>query len=101
MAKYISCPTCHFQYLPGEIFISNYLVGQPKRVIRNKIGEILGYEGVEADCTETFICENCGEEFSITAHITYGVNEEAAPEDTVNSEFCSIFTPVALFDDNN
>ena len=42
MAKYISCPTCHFQYLPGEIFISNYLVGQPKRVIRNKIGEILG-----------------------------------------------------------
>ena len=43
MSKFICCPKCNYQYLPGEIFNPKYFLGQPKHIIRNGMGEILGY----------------------------------------------------------
>lgn len=95
MSKYICCPKCGFQYLPGEIFIADYLLGKPKRVIRNKVGEILGYEGLEPELNDTFQCENCGEEFTVNAHLSFNVNEESS---TIEQDTLS-FIPVDLFND--
>ena len=92
MNKFISCPKCNYQYLPGEIFDPKYFLGQPKHIIRNSIGEILGYEGIAMDLTETFTCEHCNEEFEVTAKINFilkgeGESQEEAP----------IIKPLSLF----
>ena len=96
MSKFICCPKCNYQYLPGEIFEPKYFLGQPKHIIRNGMGEILGYEGIMMDPTETFICENCGEEFTVSARlsITVKTNEEPTQIEEVNE---STVTQVNLF----
>ena len=40
----IRCPNCGCEYLPGEIYLPNYFVGQPTDIIKNNEGEVLGYE---------------------------------------------------------
>lgn len=99
MSKFICCPKCNYQYLPGEIFEPKYFLGQPKHIIRNGMGEILGYEGIVMDPTETFMCENCGEEFTISARLSITVKgtqetQEAAVL-TENNE--NTITQVNLF----
>ena len=89
MSKFICCPKCNYQYLPGEIFEPKYFLGQPKHIIRNGMGEILGYEGIMMDPTETFICENCGEEFIVSARLSITVkgkdDNESIIEETENN----------------
>ena len=76
MYRYIRCPNCRCEYLPGEIFNPDHFLGQPKNIIRNAAGEVLGYEGVEPDTSESFICENCNTEFKVTARINFLINTE-------------------------
>lgn len=80
MNKFICCPNCNYQYLPGEIFNPNYFLGQPKNIIRNNIGEILGYEGIQMDVNEHFICEHCATEFNVVAKINFCVQETDVPK---------------------
>ena len=37
----INCPYCNIEYLPGEIFIPNYIIGQPKEIERDEDGNIV------------------------------------------------------------
>lgn len=76
MNNFICCPKCNYQYLPGEIFDPKYFLGQPKEIIRNNLGEILGYEGIHMDNSESFVCESCGCEFEVSARITLCVTAE-------------------------
>ena len=71
MNKFICCPKCNCQYLPGEIYDPKYFLGQPKNIVRNSIGEILGYEGIPMDTDETFVCENCGTEFTVHVKMNF------------------------------
>ena len=81
MYKIIRCPKCNYEYLPGEIFDPRYFLGQPKNIIRNNIGEILGYEGIESDPTETFNCCNCGYDFTVISKINFIFDDN--PKDTI------------------
>lgn len=74
MNKTISCPKCNYEYLLGEIFTPINFLGQPKNIIRDIKGEILGYEGIESDMHETFICENCNTSFDIDVNISLSIN---------------------------
>lgn len=86
MSKFICCPSCNYQYLPGEIFNPKYFLGQPKNIIRNNIGEILGYEGIEMDTNETFVCEHCGNSFEIQAKISVNIKEPKEESTKVEAE---------------
>ena len=79
MYKYIRCPNCRCEYLPGEIFDPKHFLGQPKNIVRNSIGEILGCEGIEQDTTESFTCVQCNTDFKVTAKINFVLEDE---EDT-------------------
>lgn len=74
MSKIIICPHCGMQYLPGEIFYPEEFLGKPKDIVRNTVGEILGYEGIEQNSNETFVCEECKNEFTVEAKISYVVS---------------------------
>jgi hypothetical protein len=80
MFRPIRCPHCRCEYLPGEIFQPEHFLGQPKDVVRNRIGEILGYEGIEMDTKETFVCSMCEKEFNVTAKIVFNVDDGAESE---------------------
>ena len=67
----ITCPECGYEYLPGEIFYPKTFLGQPKNVVRDCYGKILGYEGAAVSCTETFTCESCNSTFNVTACINF------------------------------
>lgn len=67
----IKCPSCDCEYLPGEIYIPNRLIGQPKEVERTVEGRIWMYDGIEPDMEETFICEKCGKPFKIKAKLSF------------------------------
>lgn len=81
MNKFICCPKCNYQYLPGEIFSPKHFLGQPKNIIRNSIGEVLGYEGIKMDPTETFVCENCNTEFEVQAKINFVLQDKEEDND--------------------
>lgn len=76
MFKTISCPYCSYQYLPGEIFTPKEFLGQPKNVVRDACGEILGFEGIEMTDTETYICDNCGKEFTVKTRFSFIVEND-------------------------
>lgn len=73
MKNIIKCPKCQREYLPGEIFIPNNFLGQPKEIERDEQGKIIDYRGINQNLRETFTCENCGYTFDIEAQITYKV----------------------------
>jgi DNA-directed RNA polymerase subunit RPC12/RpoP len=74
MLKVIRCPHCRCEYFPGEIFQPEHFLGQPKNVVRNNIGEVLGCTGIEMDTTETFTCIKCDKEFTVTASINFNTS---------------------------
>lgn len=80
--NFISCPYCGYQYAPGEIYSPNHFIGQPKDIVRNNIGEILGHEGIPMNTTESYICDCCNKEFTVTAKVTfiYDVDETEIPK---------------------
>ena len=84
MAKYqiIRCPYCSAEYLPGEIFMPKYFLGQPKDIEKDFQGKILDYDGLKQDLTETYTCDKCMSNFRVTANITYSVKEEFEAKNT-------------------
>lgn len=67
----IRCPYCDWEYLPGEIYLPNHFLGQPKDVTRTNDGKIDLYDGLEQSLEETFTCLNCGCTFQVQASIKY------------------------------
>lgn len=84
----IVCPHCGWEYLPGEIFYGEALVGRPTEIVRDVLGKILYYEykdGYELDTTEHYICDNCGKAFTIEAAISYKAKQEQEELDFSNN----------------
>lgn len=71
MNNLIKCPYCNYQYLPGEIFDPKSFLGQPKNIVRNNLGEILGFEGISSDLKESYNCDCCKKDFEVIAKITF------------------------------
>lgn len=67
----IICPVCGRNYLPGEIFIPNYLIGQPKYVERDTYGKILNVDGISPDNQEEYKCDGCGTDLIISCDIKF------------------------------
>lgn len=66
----IKCPHCGWEYIPEEIFVK--LLNNKTYVIeRDEQGRILQIFDHSLDLTETFICENCGKQFNISADISF------------------------------
>lgn len=70
----IKCPNCDTEYLPGEIFLPNHFLGQPKEVERDYTGKIVWTDGIDQNLKEEFICEKCGKKFYVEASISYITN---------------------------
>lgn len=81
----IKCPYCGCEYLPGEIYLPDEFLGQPKNVERNLDGKIDTFAGVEQKLTEKFSCYNCNKTFSCTAMIKYVVLK--SDEDDFDTDF--------------
>jgi hypothetical protein len=89
----IRCPHCGAEYLPGEIYMPNALVGQPDDIVKDSLGRIL-YEDYstksrEPDMFEHFTCEYCDKPFVIEATVTYKTKEEA-PENDFSTKYVSL-----------
>ena len=64
--KVIICPHCGYEYLTGEIFVPNYLIGQPRNVQRDDNGKILGHSGIQCNWSESYVCDRCNKKFYVT-----------------------------------
>lgn len=93
ITKKIKCPYCGWEYLPGEIFCPNSVVGQPETVLRDQLGHILYDEYKEdqlPEMDETYVCDNCNKPFIATIKIivdSRAQNEELDFSDTSVSLF--------------
>lgn len=86
----IHCPYCDWEYLPGEIFIPDNLIGQPKDIERTIEGKIDTYLGKIADTEETFVCEHCANKFKVKANISFITEKDSKynfEEDFVSLKF--------------
>lgn len=70
----IKCPNCEAEYLPGEIFLPKYFLGQPTNIEKDIEGKILWHDGIDQDTTEKFTCTKCDTTFSVKANISYDTN---------------------------
>lgn len=89
----IKCPHCGCEYLPGEIYMPNSLIGQPDEVIRDSFGKII-YEDYftearEPSFEEHFTCEQCEKPFIVEATVTYKTKEEL-PENDFTTQYVSL-----------
>lgn len=90
MLDKIICPSCGREYLPGEIFIPNYLIGQPKNIERDENGSIVWNNGIEPNAKEYYICDKCKRKFEIKATISYEttkLDEWDMSEDFVSNKY--------------
>ena len=69
--KYIVCPICGAEYHPAEIFISDYIIGNPNHIEKDADGKIIDYIGMEQDLEEQYKCDKCNNLFKITAKIDF------------------------------
>jgi len=86
--RVIVCPHCGYEYLPGEIFYPNNVVGQPTNIIRDTLGKILYeeyLEGKEPLAEEQYCCDNCGRPFVVEVDAHYKVREEIEELDFSNT----------------
>jgi hypothetical protein len=72
--RIIKCPVCGCEYLPGEIYYPKHFLGQPKDVVRDSYGKIIGFIGKSMDDTEKFSCYNCNTCFEVVATTNFQVN---------------------------
>ena len=89
----ISCPHCKAEYLPGEIYMPNSIIGQPDEVVKDSFGKII-YEDYytperEPALTESFTCEYCDKPFIIEAVVSYKTMTEA-PEKDFKNQYVSL-----------
>ena len=77
--KIIACPHCGYEYLPGEIFYPNNVIGQPVNIIRDALGKILYEEyipGKEQTAEEQYYCDSCGKPFIVEIDLHYKTRKE-------------------------
>lgn len=67
----IRCPFCNREYLPAEILYPKVFIGQPRDIIRDDKGEILGFNGEDMNVYETYICDGCNKQFAVEATVTF------------------------------
>lgn len=67
----IKCPHCGCEYLPAEIFYPEEFLGQPKNILKDDNGKILGFQGEDMALVESFFCDHCGKEFKVTATCSF------------------------------
>ena len=67
----ITCPFCDYEYLPAEIYFPKPFFGNPGQIMRNYAGKILEYTGTNLNPRESYICDNCGQEFKVSAYIKF------------------------------
>ena len=89
----IKCPGCGAEYLPGEIFMPNAIIGQPDEVVKDSLGKII-YEDYytvdrEPNLMESFTCEYCNKPFVVEAVVSYKAKEEA-PEKNFKEQYVSL-----------
>lgn len=89
----IRCPHCGAEYLPGEIYMPNAIIGQPDDIVKDSFGRII-YEDYftpeREPCTEEhFVCEYCEKPFVIEATVTYKTREES-PENDFSTEYVNL-----------
>ena len=89
----IKCPHCSAEYLPGEIYMPNAIIGQPDEVVKDSLGKII-YEDYytedrEPTMTESFTCEYCNKPFVITATVSYKATAEV-PEKDFSTNYVSL-----------
>ena len=89
----IRCPHCGAEYLPGEIYMPNAIIGQPDEIVKDSLGRILYEEYYteerEPSLEESFTCDYCGKPFIIEATVTYKTKEEA-PEKNFKEQYVSL-----------
>lgn len=87
MYQKIICPKCGYEYTISEIFIPQYLLGKPRNIIRDDLGRIEVYDGIEQDLTEEYTCDKCNTTFNVNATITFEttINEAKTEDDYVST----------------
>lgn len=88
----IKCPHCGYEYLPGEIFMPNNFLGQPRHIVRDALGKILYEEYIEDKelvSTEKYVCDSCNKTFITEAIISFKTKAEEEELD-FSSEFTSL-----------
>ena len=94
----IKCPYCDTEYLPSEIFLPKHFLGQEHDVERDTLGQVLYYEGIDADHSETYICDKCNKQFKVEAEIKFNVTEDN--RNNLNENYYTA-KPVKLFLDED
>lgn len=79
----IKCPKCGREYLPCEIFYPEDMM-LSTNVIKDENGKIIYFEGNQPDGFESYICDGCGEEFTVKVSMTFDVEK---PEVDFDDDF--------------
>lgn len=72
--KFIICPNCGMEYMPGEIYFPKEFFGYQTNIIRLD-KKILTFDGPDMNLEEEFICEGCNTKFRVNADISYTTEE--------------------------
>lgn len=86
----INCPYCNIEYLPGEIFIPNYIIGQPREIERDEEGNIVWNDGINQHLEETYICDKCHRKFKVKVNLDYTIektDEFDMSEDYISNKY--------------
>lgn len=94
----IKCPYCDTEYLPSEIFYPYHFLGQENNIERDTLGQILYFDGLDADHSETYICDKCNKQFKVEAEIKFNVFEDN--RNNINENYYTQ-KPVKLFLDED
>ncbi len=66
----VKCPHCGAEYTLDEIFIPTGILGKSSTVVKDALGKILYIEWEEEpDQSETFNCDFCKKDFSVSLDI--------------------------------
>lgn len=71
----IRCPKCGYEYLPAEILLPQYILGQPDDIVRDESGKIKKYTGADFSLDEDFTCVCCGCNFKVEGTANFVTKE--------------------------
>lgn len=77
METTIKCPYCDCEYMPSEILIPKYLMDQPKEIDRDIHGNIIYWDGMRSELSDTYVCDKCNKKFKVTANISFLVEKDS------------------------
>ncbi len=67
----IQCPNCGCEYLPGELFIPNNVIGQPINIIKNEDGKIEAFRKGDQCLIAEYTCDKCNKPLKITVGLDF------------------------------